>query len=377
MRITKVEPIVLQVPLTNPVVTSFGMMTSRTCVLVRVEADTGQQGIGEIWNNFPSWGVYEKVATLKYGIAPLVVGEDPRDIRRIHQKLRNTYTVMGLQWGAIGPIYHSMSGVDMAIWDLLGKHVGRSVAHLLGGVVHESVQVYASGLGPGSFEEFVEQHLEVGITAFKLKVGRDEQQDIANIRRMRELLPKQAKLMIDANQAWDERTAVQRIQRYQEFELTWVEEPLQCDDIEGMARVREQVGVPIAFGENVYGQRQTRKVLEQRAVDIIQPDLSKQGGFSGCLQMVEMAASWDVPYAPHFLGGAVCLAASIQFVASIPGAVILELDANPNPFRERLFTQTITVSKGEISLPRLPGLGFELDEEFVEFYRIPLEHMSL
>ncbi|WP_206916757.1 mandelate racemase/muconate lactonizing enzyme family protein [Alicyclobacillus suci] len=170
MRITKVEPIVLQVPLTHPVVTSFGMMTSRTCVIVRVEADTGQQGIGEIWNNFPSWGVYEKVATLKYGIAPLVVGEDPRDIRRIHQKLRNTYTVMGLQWGAIGPIYHSMSGVDMAIWDLLGKHVGRSVAHLLGGVVHESVQVYASGLGPGSFEEFVEQHLEVGITAFKLSV---------------------------------------------------------------------------------------------------------------------------------------------------------------------------------------------------------------
>lgn len=376
MKITKVEPIVLRVPLDSPVVTSFGMMTSRTCVLVSVEADTGEYGIGEIWNNFPSWGVYEKIATLKHGIEPLVVGEDPRDIGRIHQKLLKTHTVMGLQWGALGPIYHSISGVDMALWDLLGKHTGYSVAKLLGGSVRESVGVYASGLGPGTFEELVEQHLEAGVTAFKLKVGKEEQQDIRNLKRMRDILPAQTKLMIDANQAWQRRTAIHCLQRYKEFDLTWIEEPLRCDDLEGLSLIREVTGIPIAAGENLYGQRNTRMALERNALDIIQPDLSKQGGISECRRMVDLAASWEVPYAPHFLGGAVCLAASVQFVAGIPGSVILELDANPNPFRERLFTKPIVIVNGHISVPEQPGLGFELDEEFVQFHRVPLQDIS-
>lgn len=139
MKIVDVEPIILQVPLDVPVVTSFGSMTSRTTVLVRIEADTGVYGIGEIWNNFPSWGLYEKLATLKYGMIPLLIGEDPTQISNIHDKLLRAHTVVGLQWGALGPIYHSVSGIDMALWDLLGKYRGEPVAKLLGGPVQPSV----------------------------------------------------------------------------------------------------------------------------------------------------------------------------------------------------------------------------------------------
>lgn len=376
MKIVNVEPIVLQVPLDAPVVTSFGTMTSRTSVLVRVEADTGEYGIGEMWNNFPSWGLYEKLTTLKYGTAPLLIGEDPTQITKIHDKLLRALTVMGLQWGALGPIYHSVSGLDIALWDLLGKHRGQSVAELLGGPIQQSVEVYASGLGPGPFAELVEQQLAVGVNAFKLKVGKDEQQDLVNLQQIRSLVPPSVRIMIDANQAWDRATAIRALQRYRDFDLTWIEEPLRCDDYEGLPIVRAQAGVPIAAGENIYGVRQARMVMEKHGVDVIQPDLSKQGGITTSRSIVEMAASWEVPYAPHFLGGAVCLAASIHFAAALPGNMILEFDANPNPLRERLFTKSMQVVDGRIAVPNEPGLGFALDDEFVQFHQIQLTDIS-
>ncbi|WP_067623149.1 mandelate racemase/muconate lactonizing enzyme family protein [Alicyclobacillus acidiphilus] len=377
MKIVDVEPIILQVPLDVPVVTSFGSMTSRTTVLVRIEADTGVYGIGEIWNNFPSWGLYEKLATLKYGMIPLLIGEDPTQISNIHDKLLRAHTVVGLQWGALGPIYHSVSGIDMALWDLLGKYRGEPVAKLLGGPVQPSVEVYASGLGPGPFEDFVEQHLAMGVNAFKLKVGKDHQLDLANLQRLRKLVPETARVMIDANQAWDRRTAIRVLQQYRAYGLTWIEEPLRCDDPEGLAIVRHQTGIPTAAGENLYGVRQVRQALEKHGLDVIQPDLSKQGGITASRSIVEMAASWEVPYAPHFLGAAVCLAASIHFAAALPGNTILELDANPNPLRERLFTRPVKVVDGRIAVPEEPGLGFELDREFVQFHQVPLRDISL
>lgn len=372
MNISKVEPIVLNVPLENAVVTSFGSMKSRTAVLVRIETDSGEYGIGEIWNNFPSWGVYEKLATLKHGIAPLLIGEDPRAIAKINEKILRSCTILGLQWGAIGPIYHCLSGVDIALWDLAGRHLGQPIWQMLGGKLHDEVDVYASGLGPGPFEKLVVQHQKMGITAFKLKVGKNEDQDLANLRKMRDMLQDNDRLMIDANQAWDGRTAIRTLNQWKPYDLTWIEEPLRCDDLEGLSMVREQTGIPVVAGENIYGRRHARMALEKNALDIIQPDLSKNGGISECRAMAEAAGSWEVPFAPHYLGGAVCLAASLHFFASIPGGVILELDANPNPFREKLFTDPFVVRGGKIKVPDGPGLGFELDPEFIDYYRVSI-----
>lgn len=375
MKIIKVEPIVIDLPIAPPVQTSFGVMTRRTNVLVRIEADTGEFGIGEIWNNFPSWGAIEKVATLKYGITPLLLGEDPREISKINQKLFNVLKVLGLQWGAIGPIYQSISGVDMALWDLTGKHYQLPVHKLLGGKLHDEILVYASGLGPKIVDELVMKHQEMGITSFKLKVGMDTDLDLRNLRRLREIIGSDNKLMIDANQAWDRRNAVRNLIKYQSFDLTWIEEPVQCDDLEGLRYIREQTGITVAAGENLYGRVQARKALENQALDIIQPDLSKNGGLTESKIVVEMAKSFEIPFAPHFLGGAVCFAASLHFIASVAGGVILELDANPNPFREKLFTAPLVVKNGRAKVSDLPGLGFELDQEFVEFHKIPIKKL--
>jgi len=372
VKITKVEPIVLQVSLEAPVVTSFGEMKSRTCVLVRIETDTGAYGIGEVWNNFPSWGVYEKVATLKYGMAPLMLGEDPLQIQKINDKLLASCEILGLQWGAIGAIYQSISGIDIALWDLLGRHTNTPISKLFGGTSVNSVKVYASGLGPTGFETLVEKHRALGVTAYKLKVGRSDDQDFANLKDMRSRLQGDAALMIDANQAWNRTQAVRNLQRFHEFDLTWIEEPLRCDDFEGLRVLREQTEVPIALGENLYGHGQTALALETQSVRVFQPDLSKNGGMSICKTVVEMAQQYGVAFAPHFLGGAVCLAASIHFIASIPGGLMLELDTNPNPLREKLFTKPFEVKDGRLDVPEGPGLGYDLDPEFVRFHEIRL-----
>ncbi|MCL6593224.1 MAG: mandelate racemase/muconate lactonizing enzyme family protein [Alicyclobacillus sp.] len=372
MRITRVEPIVLRVPLDRPVETSFGRMTERTTVLVRVETDEGLSGIGEVWNNFPAWGVYEKLATLRYGVAPLLAGEDPRRVRHLHDKLLRALTVLGLQWGALGPVYHSISGIDIALWDLWGKICGRSVSELLGGPVQKEVPVYASGLGPGPFADLLEMYQALGVTAFKLKVGREEAQDVRNMAEMRRMVGENARVMVDANQAWDVRTAIRMVNGLREAGLTWMEEPVRCDDLDGLREVRQQTGVPVAAGENLYGRRQAREALERRVLDVIQPDLSKNGGLTECVRVMEMAAAFDVPYAPHFLGGAVCLAASVHVLASVPGGWMLEYDANPNPIRERLLTQPLRIRDGKLAVPDGPGLGIALDPEFLQFYQLNL-----
>ncbi|CAG7598851.1 D-galactarolactone cycloisomerase [Paenibacillus solanacearum] len=339
-------------------------------MLVKVEADTGEYGIGEIWNNFPSWGMYEKITTLKYGIVPMLIGEDPLDIAGVNTKLLRALTVLGLQWGALGPIYQSISGIDMALWDLKGKHEGKPVAALLGGDVRQPVQVYASGIGPDGIEPLIESHQAMGVTAYKLKVGKDADKDFRNLQRMRDMLRPGDKIMIDANQAWDRETAVSNLLRFQAFQLTWIEEPLCCDDFGGYRMIRERTGIPVAGGENLYGERHAMLALEHGALDVIQPDLSKNGGISEGRAMAEAARRANVPYAPHFLGGAVCLAASLHFFAGVPGGVWLELDANPNPFREKLFTAPFVVKDGTLAVPEGPGLGFELDPEFVDYYKI-------
>jgi D-galactarolactone cycloisomerase len=374
MKISKVEPIVLYMPLEKPVVASFGKMTARTIVLVRIETDTGEFGIGEIWNNFPAWGMHDKVASLKHGFEPLLLGEDPAEIGKINDKLFRALTVLGLQCGALGPIYHCISGIDMALWDLLGKHKGQSVAQLMGGRLHEEVQVYASGLGPDDFEDKVKRHQEMGFTAFKLKVGKNDDQDFRNLQKMREMIGDEAKLMIDANQAWDREAAIRNLRRFQSFNLGWIEEPLRCDDLEGMRIVRESTQVPLAAGENMYGEGHAALALEQQAIDMIQPDLSKNGGISESRRMADIARRHNVPFAPHFLSGAVCLAASLQFFSAVPGGVILELDANPNPFREKLFTKPLLVKDGKLPVPEGPGLGFELDQDVIDYYQITVSH---
>ncbi|MCC2686956.1 MAG: putative mandelate racemase/muconate-lactonizing protein [Paenibacillaceae bacterium] len=377
MHIARVEPIILEVPLERPIVTHFGRLDKRTCLLVKIVSDSGHFGIGEIWNTFPEWGIHEKLATLMHGMAPLLIGEDALDIAGVTAKLHNVHHVLTYHTGMIGPTHHSISGINTALWDLAGRVHGKPICQLLdggGGVLSgeclQEVPVYASGLNSYRLAETVAEHQRLGIRAFKLRVGADEAQDRRNLETLRGMLQEGDSLMIDANQAWDLATALRRLGEYREFGLRWIEEPVICMQMDDMRIIREETGIPVAAGENYYTPAMFAEAVRRGCVDLVQPDASKSGGISDMIAAIEAARLVrDIPYAPHCLNSAVCLAASIQLFAAVPGGAILEFDSNSNPLREKLFSEPFRIVAGQVAVSQKPGLGYELDEEFIEHHR--------
>ncbi len=372
MKITGVEPVVLGFELTEPVRVSFGEMVHRYAILVRIDTDAGISGWGESWSNFPAWSPRERVYTIREGIAPHLLGEDPRQVGWLHDKLGRRLAGVARQWGAVGPISQAISGVDIALWDLLGKETGLPLHKLWGGATDLEVPVYGSGLGPGAVRPLVTPLLRSGVTAFKLKVGFGEEADQRNLMEVREQIGPDGILLTDANQAWDLTTALQMAAMLAEVDVYWLEEPIPTDQLAEMARLRAQVPFRIAGGENVYGCEGFRRLLDAGAVDIIQPDICKTGGLTETRTICSMAAARGVPYAPHYFGSAIGLIASLHLFAATPGGWMMELDANPNPLREELGGDAVAPKNGCLPVPTGPGLGLVPDQRTIERYQLQI-----
>lgn len=369
MKIVSVRTIVLAVPIASPVQTSFGVMSQRTAVLVELTASDGTSGWGESWCNFPSWAAQERLATINEGLAPQLLGKDPREIGRLNEMLKSTTRLLASQWGAPGPVAQAISAIDMGLWDLAGKAMGQPLFRLWGGTA-QRIPVYASGLGP------VDPHLLAlelkgqGVKAFKLKVGFGAQRDEANLALMREHLGADVRLFVDANQAWDVATAEKMAGVLRRFDVAWLEEPLVADDLAGLAHLRRSIDIPIAAGENTYGLTGFMKLVASDCVDILQPDVTKSGGLSESLRICNLALAYGIPYAPHYLGNAVGLLASLHLFASVPGGIIMELDANPNPLRDELAGGALTLRDGCLALPEAPGIGWSPPIEVISKYTV-------
>jgi L-alanine-DL-glutamate epimerase-like enolase superfamily enzyme len=372
MKITAVEPVVVKADLTEPVRISFGQIEHRHAILVRIDTDVGLSGWGESWSNFPAWSPYERVHTIREGIAPTLLGEDPRQVLWLHESMKHKTDKLARQWGAIGPISQAISGVDIALWDLLGKETGLPLYKLWGGATRLRVPVYASGLGPGNPQPLVEPLLKRGVSAFKLKIGFSEKTDRRNLARLRQQIGRDAYLLTDANQAWSLRTALEMTPLLEAFDTHWLEEPLPADRLADLARLRRSVPFWIAAGENVYGREGFRHLLDQKAVDIIQPDICKTGGLTEARLICSSAAARGIPYAPHYFGSVVGLVASLHLFAATPGGWMMELDANPNPLREELGGEALEVEAGCLKVPSGPGLGFVPDPLILDRYRVPI-----
>ena len=367
VRLTKVEALVFRAPIAVPVQTSFGIMTDRPAVLVRVEDDQGCVGWGEIWCNFPSVGAEHRARVLASCVAPILLEQawdSPRDAfaaltRRLH--------VLGIQSGEPGTIAQAIAGADIALWDLLAKRLGQPLWQLLGG--SPTVQVYASGINPTQPEVLAAAKRAEGFRAFKLKVGFGAQRDLANLRAMRDLLGPDADLMVDANQAWSPEEARDMARRIAEFDLGWLEEPIRADH--ALAEWELLAGaspIPLAAGENMRGEDEFRAAAASGAFAVLQPDMGKWGGFSGCQAVARQALAAGRRFCPHWLGGGIGLAASMHLKAGVGGAGYVEVDANANPLRDLLALPV--VHEGSVTLGAAPGLGVAPDlEQLREFRR--------
>lgn len=374
LRISKLETLLFRAPIAEPLRTSFGVLTSRPALLVRAEDADGAVGWGEIWCVFPPCGAEHRAALVATLLAPIVTAEDWSGPAAAYDAMtRRTHVVM-LQGGEAGPIAQAIAGVDIALWDLAARRAGRPLWRFAAGDAVRSdgtMPVYASGLNPDRPEIIAAARQAEGYTAFKLKIGFGADRDLANLRTLRQALGNDAQLMADVNQGWDLETALRLSPKLDAYGLTWLEEPLPCDaPADEWLTLANSSPVLLAAGENLRGDRDFDALIKSRTVPYVQPDMTKWGGFSGCLPLARRIIKAGLTFCPHYLGGAVGLMASAHLLAAAGGNGLLEADANPNPLRERMLQTPPPIKDGRMVLTDAPGLGSEPDLAALKEFRI-------
>jgi D-galactarolactone cycloisomerase len=369
VRVVRAEALVFRVPITNPVTTSFGVMRSRPAVVVRVEDTDGAVGWGEIWCNFPAVGAEHRARLFQSVVAPLLLERAWASPAEMFVTATRQLHVLALQTGEEGPIAQVIAGADVALWDLVARRAGQPLWRMLGG--QPDIEVYASGLNPDGPERLATRKREEGYRAFKLKVGFGRERDLANLRALRVTLGEQATLMVDANQAWGLEEALAAADAMAPFGPRWLEEPMPVDTPDATwARLSQASAIPLAGGENIRGTEGFVAAIGAGALQVIQPDIGKWGGFSGCLDVGRRTLAAGRMFCPHWLGGGVGQVASMHLKSAVGGEGFVEVDANDNPLREALGAPFPVVRNGNVTLGGAPGLGIEPDLTALAAYRV-------
>jgi D-galactarolactone cycloisomerase len=308
-------------------------------------------------------------------LSPLLEGENALEPERVSEKLhQNTFWL-----GRGGAVTHAISGVDIALWDVLGKVTGQPVGRLLGGRYRERVKPYASLLmeEPGRLADHLLALGEQGFRAFKIGWGpfgrQDGATDEAIVRAARETIGEQATLMVDAGGSdafWrgDYKWALRTAHMLAAYDVAWFEEPLKPDALEDYVALRRAAPVPIAGGEVLTRRQAYSPFLRAGAFDVVQPDVTKVGGISEERRIGWMAQEHGVRFIPHGWNTAVGLAADLQLASAFAGTDLVEYKTGSAYIDEIALEEWELDDDGMLAIPRKPGLGLELNFDAVAKY---------
>lgn len=357
--VTRIEAFAYRVPIEVPVATSFGVMRDRPAVFVRVEDRDGCFGWGEVFANWPAAGAEHRVALIERDIAGLVLGQRAAEPEALFHRLSAQTRIRAVQCGEPGPFDQVIAGLDIALWDLVARRVGRPLREMLRKGAPASVPAYASGIAIDAADRLIPAAQEAGFGAFKVKVG-FAQGDAQKLLALAASLRQGMVLCADANQAWDLPQARAFVQKVAGAGLGWLEEPLPVfapqEEWQELARAAD---MPLAGGENIVGQAAFDAASAAGALQVIQPDVVKWGGISGCFAVAKRALAQGRRYCPHFLGGGIGLAASGAVLAAVGGDGMLEVDVNLNPLRSGFDGMGSVCEGGKWRASDAPGLGIE------------------
>ena len=333
--------------------------------LVRVHTDEGLTGLG--WAGGPGLSPPMLVALVEH-FKKALEGEDPFNYRRIWENLWLPKVV-----GRRGLTTWVISAVDIALWDLMGKALGKPVHKLLGGFrdripTYVAGGYYEEGKGLRELAQEMEESLALGARAVKMKIGGVEiNRDVERVRVVRETIGPDIKLMVDANNAYVAYQAVEIARKMEPYDVFWFEEPVAPDDYQGHARVARSSSIPVATGENEYTRYGFRDLIQHGSASILNADAQILGGITEFMNVASLAAAHDLHIAPH---GA--QEVHIHLVAAISNGLILEFYRETvNPLHGRIFKESLTLDEdGCVSVPRTPGLGMEPNWEVLEPYRV-------
>lgn len=384
---------------------------------VRIETDEGLQGLGEC---FFAPGLTAMLRSLE----PVILGEDPRDINRLFRKLQRAASGAG---SVAGIIYNAISGIDAALWDVLGQSLGVPIYRLLGGKFRDKVRIYADCHGEDALESldevlrsrpaswapvrvehiakdyFDEDHAAepatpegyrqqalakraMGFTALKFDLdvpgtagGDPYNRCLTNraidhmvklVAALHEAVGAETDIAVDCHWRYNVSDMVTLGRELEPFRLLWLEDPVPPNSVAALKAVSSKIRVPIATGENLFLFEGFQEIIQEHAVDIVTPDLQKVGSLSVAQRIADFADLHTMPIAPHNISSPVGTLASVHFCAAIPNLLALEFHAADVPFWNELVEglPSPMIQNGFVSVPEKPGLGVTLNEKVARRY---------
>ncbi|PYM35972.1 MAG: mandelate racemase/muconate lactonizing enzyme family protein [Candidatus Rokuibacteriota bacterium] len=367
MRIADVtaHPTSFPVPPSQSVTLGIGRAVKRDAVVVKVTTDDGLVGYGEAHHGRAPGAVAHLVNTT---LRQLVLGLDATDVVGVWARI---YKMQLGSHGLGAATAIGMSGIDMALWDIRGKAVGWPLYRLLGGV-SRPIPAYAGGVSlgyqePAALVEEASALVATGYRALKLRIGDSPAQDLVRVGAVRKAFGEELVLLTDANTGYTVEDARKAMPGLDAYGVGWLEEPFPAHDYRSYQMARGFGRVPLAAGENHYTRFEFTRVVEDGAITVLQPDLSKTGGPTEGLRIAALAGAWKLPINPHTSMTGLNMAATIHFLAAIDNGGYFEADVSKgNLFRDALVSRPYEVGRDGCVRPlEKPGLGLDLDEEFL------------
>ena len=357
-------------------------------IFVKVATDEGLTGWGEAYSQYDR---DRPILALVEEIGRYVLGRDPFQIKHVTQM---AYQDFAIRRGSL-EFYSALSGIEQALWDIVGQACGQPVYNLLGGPCRERIRVYANGWSyqmsaPDDYARAAAAVVEQGFTALKLDPlprpwrtfipKEHERQAVKVIRAIRKAVGPDVDILLDIHRRLAPMHAITLARRLEEFEPYWFEEPCQAENLEAIAEVRANTRIPVVTGENIFAKDGFRPVLERRAADIINPDVANCGGILELKEIAAMAEPYLVAVSPHNYNSMVLgLAATVHASAVMPNFIITEYFLPFAALGREVCRNPLEPENGYIALPTAPGLGLEIDEAALArhpYKQFPLRNLA-
>ncbi|HET6384610.1 MAG TPA: mandelate racemase/muconate lactonizing enzyme family protein [Armatimonadota bacterium] len=345
--------------------TAAGLRLARQTAIVEVDTDEGITGIGSVPSPYDLRVTREIIENV---LAPSLAGADPFATEYIWHMLYETEVSRTLGTRGIGVA--ALSAIDIALWDIKGKALNVPVYALLGGAVAERFRVYASAIpwtqSPEQAVEEAELQVHQGYSALKLKFGGDLQRDFETLEAVRYAVGDDVELMVDAEMTYPPNIAIRVARVLEEMDVFWFEEPMVVDDLDAYRRLASATDVRLALGRSLSTRHQFKDFVLNDAVQALQADVARAGGFTEVRKIVDMASCFNLMWSPHTIGDIITTVANLHLAATCLHTPFLEFDVTYNPLMTNLLRSPIRQEEGVIYIPDGPGLGIEIDDTFID-----------
>lgn len=369
MKITDVEAFYLRLPEIQARTDS-----SQDALLIKITTDSGLVGWGEVDGSpYVTKAIIDAPYshTMVTGLKSLLIGENPLETGRLWSKMHRAT----IYYGRNGAVIQAMAGIDIALWDLKGKALGRPIVDLLGGALRDRMRVYSSNMFQFSIEATVARArhaVDTGHTGVKFgwePFGQSEAQDLRYVEAIRRAVGDDVDFMLDVGLVWDAKTTIRRAQLFEPYRLFWIEEPLHPDDYAGYGKVSRACTQHIAAGEEECTMVGFERLIDEGGIDVVQIDVTRTG-FTQAIQIADLARRRGRKVCNHNFTTDINTAASLHFLCAIENALVMEYCVEPGEISRSLAVEPVRIVDGHAHLPTGAGLGVEPRADIIERYLV-------